>query len=158
MEENKIVTEQPVVQPVVEEVAAPVKTGGIKAMCIIAKVASILGFVLAIVSFITILALVVSYNISYGFKEIPYSQMDEFLATAAAYKGYAGMLVGSSIFAISCGIAGLVLNGIVSKKGFGSKLVKVFSILAIVFGGIALLNSVLNSFLFGRYEVKYYYY
>ncbi|MBQ3115583.1 MAG: hypothetical protein IJC07_00985 [Clostridia bacterium] len=162
MEENKIVTEQPVAEPVTEPVVAeavkPEKTGGVKAMCIIAKIAAILGFVMAIVSFFTIFVLVVSYNLRFGFKEIPYSQIDEFLATAAAYKGYAKILLVCAILALMCGIAGLVLNKIVANKGFGSKLVKVFSILAIVFGTLAAFNSGLNIMLFGRYEVRYHYY
>ena len=142
----------------IEPAPAPVKTGGDIAMCIIAKVLGILSFVVAIGCFITITALVVSYNLEFGLKVLDYSERARIEAAGVQYKGYAVTIIVIAIINILMAITALVLNKIESKKGFGSKLAKVFSIIALVFSGVAIGNCLINYSLFGRYEVKYVYY
>ena len=138
-----------------QEQVLPVRTGGDKAMSIISKILIILAFVIAVASLIAILALVVSYNLEFGFKVLNMSELEVLKAVAPVYKTYALYLAGTAFGAMIMAIPAMVLNSKQKKKGFGSKLVKVFFIITMILAGVAILNCALNYFLFGRYEIYY---
>ena len=138
-----------------QEQVLPVRTGGDKAMSIISKLLIILTFITATLCLISILAMVIGYNIEFTLKVLNASQLAKLKEVTPIYKTYALYLAGISLGAIVVAIVAKVLDSIQRKKGFGSKLVKVFFILTLVFAGVAILNCVLNYFLFGRYEVIY---
>lgn len=138
------VTEQPV---------KPEKTGKDKAIGALSKVFAILGFIIAVGCLLAITTIVLMYNVNYGMKTITsQTQLTEFLMVADTYKGYATTIIYTTIPAIVCGIVALILNKIQAKKGFGCTFVKVFGIIAIAAGCLAIANCGLNYYLFGRYR------
>ena len=137
-------------------VQPPVKTGKDKAMGTIATILSLLGFLVAVAGLITITTLVVIYNFNYTLEPLyGQAEINEMLATAAAYKGYAKIIIYCCLFSLACGLTALVLAKIQTKKGFNCKIAKIFGLITIIVSGVAILNCVVNLFLFGRYKTIY---
>ena len=148
------ITNEVQMQPQVQQ-APPVKTGGDKAMGIISKLLIIFAFVIAAVSLMSILVLVVSYNLEFGFKVLNMTELAKLKTVAPIYKTYALYLGCAAVGAMLLTIPAKILNGIQKRKGFPSKLVKVFFIITMILAGVTILNCALNYFLFGQYEIIY---
>lgn len=155
------VQEEQVEQPVVE-VQTPVQVEQtIEAPKPVSKkgnLFSILGFVSQILLFVIVNAIVVMYNIEYGFQVLDYSVLGELTATAELYKSYLLIIALVSLVPLSLAIVGMVISSKERKKGFISKKAKVFAIITIVLVGVTIMNCLLNQVLIGRYEIQYYYY
>ena len=142
----------------VEVIPAPVPQpkAGDKAMQIISTVLGAIGVALGAIALLGIFVLVLKYNMAYGFKTI-YGQaaINEMLATAALYKEYAKTIILFSIAPLVLGLVAIILAKVQSKKGFKCKIGLILGIVAMGLAGLAMMNCVLNLFLFGRYKVKY---
>jgi len=144
---------QTAVKPVTTTVVAQ---SGDKPKSKLATAFAVLGLIFAAVLLLTITTIVLMYNMKYGFKEIQPAQLAEFETYAALCKHRAKIIALLSLIPMAFSLTGLIVSIVKNKKGFNCKVSLVLSIVGLAIAVVAIGNCLLNLYMFGRYEIRYY--